>query len=113
MASDERTGAARHRERRAADEQPPRAPSSAIFLPIAAIVGAVLFVGWILALFSLVTQHTVFGWSLPHGMPIWVGILVLALLYFAISAPLKAIRHGGHQAAGIFRDGARCTGSCG
>ena len=33
-------------------------------------------------------------------MPLWVGILLLVLLYFAISAPLKAIRHGGHQAAG-------------
>ena len=71
-----------------------------VFLPIAAIVGALLFVGWILALFSLVTQHTVFGWGLPHGMPLWVGILILAMSYVAISAPLKAIRHGGHQAAG-------------
>src|SRR6187549_397512 len=71
-----------------------------VFLPIAAIVGALLFVGWILALFSLITQHTVFGWGLPHGMPLWVGILLLFLLYFAISAPLKAIRHGGHNAAG-------------
>jgi hypothetical protein len=33
-------------------------------------------------------------------MPLWVGILVLALLYFAISTPLKMIRHGGQQAAG-------------
>jgi phage shock protein PspC (stress-responsive transcriptional regulator) len=71
-----------------------------IFLPIAAIIGAVLFVGWILALISLVTQHTVFGWGLPHGMPLWVGILILVMLYVAISAPLKMVRHGGHQAAG-------------
>ncbi len=71
-----------------------------VFLPIAAVIGAVLFVAWILALFSLITQHNIFGLGLPHGMPLWVGILVLALLYFAISAPLKAIRHGGHQAAG-------------
>jgi phage shock protein PspC (stress-responsive transcriptional regulator) len=71
-----------------------------IFLPIAAIIGAVLFVGWILALISLVTQHTVFGWALPHGMPLWVGILLLVMIYIAISAPLKMIRHGGHQAAG-------------
>jgi phage shock protein PspC (stress-responsive transcriptional regulator) len=70
------------------------------FLPIAAIVGAVLFVGWILALISLVTQQSVFGWALPHGMPLWVGILVLVMLYFAISAPLKMIRHGGQQTGG-------------
>jgi phage shock protein PspC (stress-responsive transcriptional regulator) len=71
-----------------------------VFLPIAAIVGALLFVGWILALFSLITQHSIFGWGLPHGMPLWVGILLLVMLYYAISAPLKAIRHGGHNAAG-------------
>src|SRR3982751_884385 len=44
-----------------------------VFLPIAAVVGAVLFVVWALALLSLVTQHTVFGLGLPHGMPLWVG----------------------------------------
>jgi len=71
-----------------------------VFLPIAAIVGAVLFVAWVLALVSLIAQQTVFGWALPHGMPLWVGILVLAMLYFAISTPLKMIRHGGRQAAG-------------
>jgi phage shock protein PspC (stress-responsive transcriptional regulator) len=71
-----------------------------VFLPIAAIVGAVLFVGWILALLSLVTQQTIFGWHLPHGMPLWVGILLLFMSYVAISSTLKALRLGGQQAAG-------------
>src|SRR5688572_11927937 len=71
-----------------------------VFLPIAAIIGAVLFVGWMLALISLITQQTVFGWALPNGMPLWVGILILVLIYFAISTPLKMVRQGGHQAAG-------------
>jgi len=72
----------------------------AVFLAIAAIVGAIVFVGWILAMISLVTQHTIFGWGLPHGVPLWVGILALIAIYAAISAPLKAVRNGGHQAAG-------------
>ena len=71
-----------------------------VFLPIAAIIGAVLFVSWILALASLVTQHSIFGWGLPHGMPLWVGFLLLFMLYFAVSAPFKMVRHGGQQAAG-------------
>jgi phage shock protein PspC (stress-responsive transcriptional regulator) len=71
----------------------------AVFLPIAAIVGAILFVIWILAMGSLVTSHSIFGWGLPHGIPIWVGILALVAIYLAISAPLKAVRNGGHQAA--------------
>jgi phage shock protein PspC (stress-responsive transcriptional regulator) len=72
----------------------------AIFLPIAAIVGAVLFVGWVLAMMSLVTQHSIFGWGLPHGMPLWVGIIGLIVLYLMVATPLKMVRDGGHQAGG-------------
>jgi phage shock protein PspC (stress-responsive transcriptional regulator) len=72
----------------------------AVFLPIAAIIGAVVFVGWILAMFSLVTQHSIFGWSLPHHIPTWVGLLILLGIYGAIATPLRFVRDGGHQAAG-------------
>ena len=72
----------------------------AVFLPIAAVVGAILFVVWVLATGSLISDHTIFGWGLPHGVPLWVGILVLLGIYGAISAPLKLVRHGGHEAAG-------------
>jgi len=71
-----------------------------VFLPIAALLGAALFVVWILALFSLVTQHTIFGWGLPHGVPLWVAIVALCLLYAAVSAPMKVIRQGSQQAPG-------------
>lgn len=71
-----------------------------VFLPLAAIIGAVVFVCWVLAMVSLVTQHTIFGWGLPHGMPLWAGILALVGIYFAISAPLRVVRNGGHQAGG-------------
>jgi phage shock protein PspC (stress-responsive transcriptional regulator) len=72
---------------------------SGVFVPIAALIGAVLFVTWILAMFSLVTQHSIFGWYLPHGMPWWVGIIGLILIYSAISTPLRMIRNGGQQNA--------------
>jgi phage shock protein PspC (stress-responsive transcriptional regulator) len=71
-----------------------------VFLPIAALVSAALAVAIVLTLFSLITQHTIFGWGLPDGMPIWAGIVALALLYIAISTPVRMIRHGGQQAAG-------------
>jgi phage shock protein PspC (stress-responsive transcriptional regulator) len=74
--------------------------AAGIFVPIAALIGAAVFVVWILALFSLITQHTIFGWVLPHGMPLWVGILLLVLLYTAISSPLRAVRHSGQHATG-------------
>ena len=71
-----------------------------VFLPIAALLSAALVVAFILSLFSLVTSHTVFGWALPHGIPLWVGIVTLVMLYIAISTPVRMIRHGGQQSAG-------------
>jgi phage shock protein PspC (stress-responsive transcriptional regulator) len=67
------------------------------FIPIAALIGAVIFVGWILAMLSLVTQHSIFGWGLPHGIPLWVGILGLFVLYAVISAPFKMVGRGGYH----------------
>ena len=65
----------------------------AVFLPIAAIIGAGIFVGWILAMVSLITQHSIFGWALPHDIPLWVGILGLVLIYMLMSAPFKMVRN--------------------
>jgi len=71
-----------------------------VFAVIAALVSAVLFVALILALFSLVTTHTLFGWTLPYGIPMWLGVVALLMVYGALSAPLKMVRHGGPQANG-------------
>ena len=73
----------------------------AVLLPIAAIVGALLFVGWILAMMSLVTQNSIFGWYLPHGIPMWVGLLALFAIYMIVSAPLRAVRSGGQNGSGF------------
>jgi phage shock protein PspC (stress-responsive transcriptional regulator) len=70
----------------------------AVFLPVAAIVGAAIFVGWILSMISLATQHSIFGWHLPHSIPLWVGILALVMIYVVISAPFKMVRNGQHVA---------------
>jgi phage shock protein PspC (stress-responsive transcriptional regulator) len=67
------------------------------FLPVAAVIGALIFVLWILAMFSLVLQQTIFGWHLPNGMPMWGGLLLLFAIYMMLSAPLRAVRHGGAQ----------------
>jgi phage shock protein PspC (stress-responsive transcriptional regulator) len=66
----------------------------AVLVPIAAVLGAVLFVAFILALLSLIATQTVFGW-MPHAMPFWVGIIILALLYAFAATIVRAFRHGG------------------
>jgi phage shock protein PspC (stress-responsive transcriptional regulator) len=72
---------------------------AAIFVPIAALIGAVLFVGFILGLISLIAHHSIFGWDLPHGMPIWVGIIGLVVAYALASTLVRVIRHGGPSSA--------------
>lgn len=73
---------------------------TAVFLPIAAIVGAAVFIVWLVASVSLITQHSVFGWALPWDVPVWAGLLALLLAYLVIATPLKMIRYGAHRAAG-------------
>ncbi len=71
-----------------------------VFIPIIALLGAALAVAFVLSLFSLITQHSIFGWGLPHGIPLWVAIVALVVLYLMISTSLRMVRYGGHQAGG-------------
>jgi phage shock protein PspC (stress-responsive transcriptional regulator) len=72
---------------------------SGIFVPIAALLGAVLFVGFILAMVSLIAQHSIFGWDLPYGIPLWVGIIVLVTVYALASTLVRLLRYGGVSSA--------------
>jgi phage shock protein PspC (stress-responsive transcriptional regulator) len=74
--------------------------ASGVFAAIAALIGALVFVAMLLAIFSLLTSHTLFGWDLPYGIPIWLAAVAVFMIYAAIAAPLKMIRHGGQQAVG-------------
>ena len=71
-----------------------------LFVVVAALISAVIGVALVLALISLFTQHSIFGWMLPFDIPLWVVALALVALYIAISTPLRMIRHGGHQQGG-------------
>jgi phage shock protein PspC (stress-responsive transcriptional regulator) len=70
----------------------------AVLVPIAAVMGAVLFVVFSLSMLSLLASHTIFGWNLPHAMPMWLGIVLLALMYAFASTIIKAFRYGGGPA---------------
>jgi phage shock protein PspC (stress-responsive transcriptional regulator) len=67
---------------------------SAIFVPIAGIIGAVLFVGFILGLIELVAVHTLFGWEFPHAFPLWVSVVALVIVYALANMVVRAIRQG-------------------
>ena len=61
-------------------------------LPFVSILRAGLVLLWIFALVSLLATGTVFGVSLPGGLPVWAGALCLFVLYLFLAWPLKAMR---------------------
>ena len=86
---------------------PPHAPYAAhvlmgLVLAVLGVFLALFTIGWVSALVSLVTTHAIFGWALPSGVPFWVGIVALIVLYQLISWPIRAIRHAGYSGAGGF-----------
>ena len=84
--------------------QPPPPPNmsyanqvlSGVFGPLADLVGALLFVGFLFALFSIVTHHRVFWWPLPIDVPSWMGIVFLIVVYQAVVAPLRRARYSAY-----------------
>jgi phage shock protein PspC (stress-responsive transcriptional regulator) len=67
-----------------------------LFIPIAAILNALLFGALILAIGSLVTTHGVFGWALPPQIPLWAAIVIAVVLYSFVASPLRFARHAGY-----------------
>jgi phage shock protein PspC (stress-responsive transcriptional regulator) len=67
-----------------------------LFLPIVALLNAVLFLALILAILSLVTTHAVLGWALPPHIPLWVAIVLAVVIYHVVASPLHYARHGGY-----------------
>jgi phage shock protein PspC (stress-responsive transcriptional regulator) len=70
-----------------------------VVTPLIDLVGAVLFIAFLVALFSIATHHRVFGWTLPWDMPGWVGIVALIVLYKVVAAPLRQARYSSYYGA--------------
>jgi phage shock protein PspC (stress-responsive transcriptional regulator) len=71
----------------------PPHPLAGITLPIVGIVTAALSIGWVLAVFSLLRTHTIFGWPLPIYVPIWMAIVILIVILQAVTAPMKYVNY--------------------
>ncbi len=66
---------------------------AAFVLPIVGLVRAVITFVWIFALISLLTTGAVFGFVLPVGIPWWVTLIALMVVYQIVLWPLRAIRY--------------------
>ena len=73
-----------------------------ISLPLFAAFNSALFVAWILVILSAAMTGAVFGWPLPANVPLWGSLLILCGIYFMLTAPLRAARHGAYLAWGPY-----------
>jgi phage shock protein PspC (stress-responsive transcriptional regulator) len=59
---------------------------------ISLMITTVSIVG-LCAILSLILTGSVFSFGLPTGIPLWMGIILLFLIFHVIKWPLKAARH--------------------
>jgi len=65
----------------------------AVFLaPILSLVLLGLAIALFYSIFTLVAHGNVFGLALPLGIPLWLGILGLLVIFHLVSWPVKAAR---------------------
>jgi hypothetical protein len=73
---------------------PPVMPG--VLAPIFGLISGALFVALVIAIVSLVNTGAVFGWRLPPGVPVPVGVLALLLAYGLVTGPLHSAQHASY-----------------
>ena len=68
-----------------------------LLVPLASLLGALLFIAFFITLIALIARHTLFGWMLPYDMPRWVWIVALIVLYQVIASPLRRARYAAYS----------------
>jgi len=60
--------------------------------PLLSILLFALVIVMVWAIYSLVTVGNFLGVALPAGMPLWVGILLVVVIYQVLAWPIKSVR---------------------
>jgi hypothetical protein len=71
-----------------------------VMVPVLGIISAALFLALVLTIISLATTAALFGWPLPAGLPLWLGIVLVVVLYNFFVWPLHALRRASYYAVG-------------
>ena len=86
-------------------EQATRHPGIGLALPVISLLQGAFNVIWICALVSLLATGAVLGVALPVNVPVWVGALLLLILYAAVAGPIKMARRACYWSIGQLKPG--------
>lgn len=60
------------------------------------VVTAALLIAFLLAFFSILSTGALMGWTPPGDVPTWLVLLVVCIVYGALSTPLVALRRSSY-----------------
>ena len=71
----------------------PWTPGALIVWPVSILMQLALFAVALFAILSLIAHGSAFGLLLPAGIPVWVGVIFLLVVYHFLTLPLRGWRH--------------------
>lgn len=75
-----------------------------LFAFIFSVITAALLIAFLVAFFSLITTREILGWEPPFDAPFWMVLVILGVVYAAISAPFSALRKASFETVTGERD---------
>jgi phage shock protein PspC (stress-responsive transcriptional regulator) len=67
------------------------------------LITAALLIAFLVAFFTVLNTGALFGWMPPFHVPTWLLLVVLAIIYVAISAPFGALRRSSYATVSGYR----------
>ena len=65
-----------------------------VLTPIIRLLLLALAAVWVCGIYTLVTAGTVFGFTPPSGIPVWLAVVLMVIAFQIVAWPLRALRHG-------------------
>jgi phage shock protein PspC (stress-responsive transcriptional regulator) len=77
-----------------------RPPFHQGYSPAFGVFSAILSVLWIVALISLIKTGAIFGLAITSYIPLWAAIVLLFIVYHAVTGPMRGGSHWGQNSQG-------------
>jgi phage shock protein PspC (stress-responsive transcriptional regulator) len=78
---------------------------AAVMLPVFMIASIALSLMVVVAIFYFIRDDAISGWARAHGIPAWVGLLMILAVFAILTAPLRAAHRASYYAAGFSHGG--------